>query len=103
MKTKTLLLLLLLSLAGWKAVLAQPGQPDGAGTVTLTDEQDETPLGLHLEILEDPSGDLSIKDVTSPELDGRFLPSDTAVPSYGFTDSAYWVRFRVRNDGQRAT
>ena len=102
MKTKMLLLLLLFSLAGWKAVFAQPGQPGGAGTVMLTGEQDETPLGLHLEILEDPSGKLSIEDVTSPELDGRFVPSDTAVPSYGFTDSAYWVRFRVRNDGQQA-
>ena len=27
----------------------------------LTGEQDETPLGLHLEILEDPSGKLNIE------------------------------------------
>jgi hypothetical protein len=66
--------------------------------IVLTDDQDEYPLGLNLEILEDPSGELSIEQVSSPQYDGMFTPSQDEVPNYGYTDFAYWVRFRVRNE-----
>ena len=69
-----------------------------ADIVVLTDEQGQYPLGLHLEILEDESAALTIDDVTSPELDPKFVPSQDAAPNFGFSDSAFWVRFTVRND-----
>jgi len=88
------LVFLFLALFLYPPAHAQRGQP----LVTLTDAQGEYPLGLHLEILEDPSGELTIEDVTSPEYKAQFSPSQEKVPNFGYTDSAYWVRFRLHND-----
>ena len=57
-------------------------------------------MGLHLEILEDPSGELTIEDVSSPEFDSQFTPNQVAVPNIGFTESATWVRFHVNNESR---
>jgi len=53
--------------------------------LVLYDEQGEYPLGRYLDILEDPSGELTIEDVTSPEYSTRFVRSQAAVPIYGYT------------------
>jgi hypothetical protein len=68
------------------------------GAVILTDGQGEYPLGLYLEILEDPTGQLTIEDITSPEYNTRFRPRQQAVPNLGFTDSVIWTRLRLRNE-----
>ena len=93
-----LALLLTLGLVPGNQALAQTSTPSASGPLILTDEQGEYPLGLHLEILEDPGGELTIEEVSSLEFDSRFIPSLVKVPNYGFTDSAYWVRFRLDNE-----
>ena len=65
--------------------------------LVLTDAQDEYPLGLLLEYLEDPAGILTIDDITSPATAAQFFRSLTFLPNFGFTNSAYWVRIRIRN------
>jgi hypothetical protein len=69
--------------------------------VVLTDKQSPYPLGLHLEILEDPDGQLTIEQVASPEYDGQFVPNHETASNFGYTDSVYWVRFRTRNETTR--
>lgn len=69
--------------------------------VILTDDQDHYPLGL--QILEDKNGEWTIEDVTSPELATQFVPSQEEAPSYGFSDSVYWVRFYVKNEADPAS
>jgi signal transduction histidine kinase/CheY-like chemotaxis protein len=69
-----------------------------AETLILTVEQGKYPLGLHLEILEDPSGQLTIEQVSSSAYDEQFIPSQVEVPNFGFTNSAYWLRFRVKDN-----
>ena len=90
----------LVLLPGWGglAALAQSGDTSSPPPVILTDGQDRYPLGLHLELLEDKEKRWTIEDVTSPDLAGRFRPSQEEVPVFGFIDSAYWVRLRVRNN-----
>jgi signal transduction histidine kinase len=66
--------------------------------VVLTDEQGKYLLGLHMEILEDPGGELTIEQVSSPAFDGRFTPSQMAVPNFGFTNSAFWLRLHLVNE-----
>ncbi|NEN92407.1 MAG: hypothetical protein F6K48_27310, partial [Okeania sp. SIO3H1] len=61
--------------------------------VILTDEKTEYPLGLHLEIFEDQTRELTIEDV----VDREFTPSNQKVPNLGVKTSAIWVRFRVKN------
>jgi len=78
--------------------LAQSNAPTPSDPLVLTDGQGNHPLGLHMELLEDPSGKLSIDDVSSPAFASRFTPSQVAVPNYGYTNSAYWLRMRLRNE-----
>jgi PAS domain S-box-containing protein len=65
--------------------------------VVLTAGQSKYPLGQNLEILEDEDGQLTIEDVTSPEISQQFTPSQDETPSFGFTKSAYWARFRAKD------
>ncbi len=81
--------------------LAQTSDPATPEPVILSDEQEEYPLGLNLEILEDPSGKLTIEEVSSPEFVSQFSPSQSAVPNFGFTESAYWVRLHLDNQSQK--
>ena len=53
------------------------------------------PLGLNLDILEDRKGTYSLEDVLTPRISRHFAPSTARVPSFGVTDSAYWLRFTV--------
>ena len=80
----------LLWLAGAAPLLA--GQ-----TLYLSDAQEEYALGPWLEILEDPGGELTIDDVRAEPYADRFTPSQQAVPNFGFSDSAFWIRLRLRN------
>ncbi|NET41872.1 hybrid sensor histidine kinase/response regulator, partial [Okeania sp. SIO2B3] len=61
--------------------------------VILTDENTKYPLGLHLEIFEDQTRELTIEDI----VDREFTPSNQNIPNLGVKTSAIWVRFRVKN------
>jgi signal transduction histidine kinase len=98
LKPKALIFTLMVASFLFSTALAQSDAPTTQEPLILTDEQDRYPLGLHLEILEDPSGELTIEDVSSPEFDSQFIPSQVAVPNFGFSDSAHWVRFHVQNE-----
>jgi PAS domain S-box-containing protein len=65
--------------------------------ITLTDEQEKYPLAGHMQLLEDPGGELTLEQVTSPENSSRFRASRSRVPNLGFTRSAIWVRFKIVN------
>jgi PAS domain S-box-containing protein len=100
MRLLTLLFCFLLILAWWTRAYAQVDDVAKTEPVILTDGQDEYPLGLHLEILEDPGGELTIEDVASQELDSRFIASQVKAPNYGFTDSVYWARLHLRSEAR---
>jgi methyl-accepting chemotaxis protein len=72
-----------------------------ANPVILTDHQEEYLLGRHLEILEDPRKEWTIQEVSSPAFNARFTASQKDTPNFGFTHSAYWVRFFVKNEAQQ--
>ncbi len=98
LKTTVSILTLIVTFVLCSTALAQGGDPPTPGPIILTDDQGEYPLGLHLEILEDPSGELTIEDVSSPDFDLLFTPNHVAVPNIGFTKSAVWVRFHLQNE-----
>ncbi|MEM7016847.1 MAG: 7TM diverse intracellular signaling domain-containing protein [Pseudomonadota bacterium] len=53
--------------------------------------------GLYASILEDPAGDLTIKQVSSPAWQDKFFVSQGKVQSFGITSSAYWFRLEIKN------
>jgi serine phosphatase RsbU (regulator of sigma subunit) len=67
-------------------------------TIILDDTCDKYPLGRHLGILEDKEDKWTIEDVTSAEFSQKFAPSRQERPNFGFTDSAYWALFHLKNN-----
>lgn len=69
-------------------------------TPVIIDENTESvSLGKYMEILEDPTGELTIDDVTKPVMQGRWFQSKWDVPNFGFTNSSYWFRVSINNHG----
>jgi len=80
-------------------VQAQSGEPAPiAPVVTLSDTKDEYSLIPNLELLRDPTQELTIQDITSPAFADQFTPNHQKIPNLGITKDAVWVRWRVRND-----
>ena len=69
--------------------------------VILNENQDVYKLDSYLEILEDPAGKLTIENITSSEYIERFEPGHEDVPNFGYTNSAYWVRFCLKNESKQ--
>jgi len=93
---KIILWIILLSLTSSVYAQSNIAQP-----VILSDDIGEYPLGLHVDILEDTNGQLTIEQVSSADYDKQFKPSQAKVPNLGFTDSVYWVRFLAKDDSQQ--
>ncbi|MEA3374272.1 MAG: diguanylate cyclase [Campylobacterota bacterium] len=55
-------------------------------------------LSPHIEILIDPDHSLSIDNITDPEKQYAFQPVSEIGNSFGFSKSAYWVRFSLNVD-----
>ena len=66
--------------------------------ITLTDQSASYPIGLHLSLYEDVNGELSFDEVSDESFKKNFFMSQSKNPSFGFTDSVYWVHFSVTND-----
>ena len=54
-------------------------------------------LGGHMDILEDQAKQWTIRDMVAEPVAARFMPSRGESPGFGFTSSAYWVRFTIVN------
>lgn len=58
-------------------------------------------INPYVELLEDPTKELSFYEVTSPEYSNKFeLHDDPRAPSFSYTDSAIWVRFHLEDSRQ---
>jgi len=69
-----------------------------AEPVIIDPELNELPLGSYLEIFEDKTGRLKFEDILSKERSGSFIHSELKYPGFGYTESVYWVKFRVINE-----
>lgn len=94
-----ILTLAILVLAMATSAWAQGGT---APPIVLTNAQDEYALAPNLEILRDPTRQLTIQEVASPAYSERFTPNQQTIPNMGVTTDAVWVRFRVQNHASAA-
>ena len=72
-----------------------------AAPVVINDGFESVGLGRHLELFEDTAKRYSIDDISSPFFSEKFTPSVSENPNFGYTRSAIWARFFVRNDTAR--
>ena len=66
-------------------------------TTTLADEKIIANVGKHVELLVDSAHAWNIHQVTTSSFSAKFRPSQEVVPNLGYTRSAVWVRFTVKN------
>lgn len=52
-------------------------------------------LGAHVEVLEDPEGRLRLDDLRKPQHAGRFVAAASDPLNFGYTGSAWWLRFSL--------
>lgn len=65
--------------------------------VVLKQDVEIYQLGPHLSILEDKTGKLTLEDIIRSDREKTFISPERLIPNFGFTGSAYWVRFSVEN------
>jgi len=78
-------------------LLCLPSRVSAAPPVVLEEGAGSYPLGRHLDVLEDAGGALTFEAVSAPRLNDRWQASEADRPNYGYTESAYRVRFRLVN------
>lgn len=66
--------------------------------IILNEDQDIYKLGKRCYLLRDRQSQWEIDDVTGEKVGKTFALSKQQVPNLGFTNSALWLRFRLRND-----
>jgi len=74
-----------------------PIQVFAAPPVILEEGKGKYPLGLHLDILEDKEGKLTIEQVKSKEFENKWIQNKIEIPNFGITQSVYWVKFNIEN------
>ncbi len=65
--------------------------------MSLSGDREVFNAGYFMETLEDRSGNLSINDVTSETFRGKFRKNNSMISNFGFTDSVYWARLKLKN------
>ncbi|MBI5524077.1 MAG: hypothetical protein HY910_15735 [Desulfarculus sp.] len=88
----TFLAILVLLAVSWLPCSAG-GHPDPV--LWLTPGQDRFPVYPYLQFLEDPTGQLTIQDVTSPAYAERFRPWPDSLLRTGLTRSTFWLRLTL--------
>ena len=68
--------------------------------LVLQDPQTSCPRVPIFDYYEDPSGELTIDEIIDADRAGLFSRNDSEKTDFGYTDSAYWVRFTLRNDAR---
>ncbi len=73
-------------------------------TVKLLPGTQQLPLGMYLDLFEDPESTLNIEMVSDPSYSDRFVPSTSNRPNFGVSASAVWARItldaRAAGDGE---
>ena len=82
-------------------MLLLTGLPMLAGAVEFNETTTRLPLGQVMQVLEDPSGALTIGDISSPVLASRFKTHDKATLNAGYSRSVFWLKVDLHYRAQR--
>ncbi|MDY7535591.1 7TM diverse intracellular signaling domain-containing protein [Pseudomonas sp. Bout1] len=82
-------------------MLLMTGLPMLAGAVEFNEATTRLPLGQVMQVLEDPSGALTIGDISSPVLASRFKTHDKATLNAGYSRSVFWLKVDLHYRAQR--
>jgi two-component system, sensor histidine kinase LadS len=83
-----------IALLGFTLALAAPVNVPAATPVQIDPSFDRVALGRDVDVLEDPSGQLDFEAVRASS---AFKPAPDVGTNFGFSSSAWWVRFTLAN------
>ena len=69
----------------------------GDHRLLVTEQLDGAMIGRCTQVLEDPTGRLTIEDLASGAVGARMTPSTNRIPGFGFSASTFWLRLPTRN------
>lgn len=72
-----------------------------APTLQLAGEPTEVDVTPYLELFEDLEKSYSADNLRETRFNAQFEPVSGGAANYGFSDSAWWIRFKVRNIGEK--
>lgn len=64
--------------------------------LSIEDNIESYILGPYLYILEDSKNRIDFANIISGDIDSEFNRNDSDVPGFGFTDSFFWLAFRIK-------
>ncbi|TBL80100.1 sensor histidine kinase [Paenibacillus thalictri] len=73
------------------------GTAGGANIAIPAGNEQSVSINQDMDVLEDPDGQWTLTDVQSPAVQQLFRPA-RGKSSFGYTSSAYWVRFTLSNE-----
>jgi signal transduction histidine kinase/DNA-binding response OmpR family regulator len=65
--------------------------------IVLGQNETKYTIGTKVEVLEDPTRQLTFKEISSGAYDNKFVKSSRSILNFGYTPSYYWIRFKIRN------
>lgn len=68
------------------------------GPITIDLQEDRTIISENLYILEDKEKKWSLEDVMDGAVSNQFKRNTKGTPNFGYTTSAYWATFKIRNE-----
>jgi signal transduction histidine kinase len=89
------LILCALALTIVTMLCAQPSRAWSSETVILDSQTELRVVGTAMQLLEDPDGQLDLQDMRART---EWQPATASEPNLGFTSSAIWARFKLRNE-----
>ncbi|MBF0441924.1 MAG: sensor histidine kinase, partial [Oligoflexales bacterium] len=69
----------------------------GIDYTVLDSNNEEYVLGRNLTYFEDRKDIIRFEEISSPGFEASWTESDKDAPSFGFSNSAFWLRFKVKN------
>lgn len=72
-----------------------------AALVLKGDDYKKIPIGHHLHILEDRTGELQLDSILEHPDSYLFNTFDSEVPSFGYTKSTYWEKLVIDNESSK--
>ena len=83
---------------GVSAYAQSPPQVGYAPPVFVDDAFNQQAIGLSLDLFEDKNAKLTLDEIRSRQVAQQFKPSTQAIPNFGYTSSAHWARFVLRDE-----
>ena len=79
-------------------ILFTPFPLQSSGPLQTHSIHDRHPLGPSSAIYEDKNKTLTIDQITHPSLSELFTPTNAETLNFGYSDSAYWIKFILQHD-----